>query len=96
MSRKKPRPTPVPARTILGLIDAHTHLASCKDDAAALVERAGAAGVDKLCTVGDAVSRKRRLRWQLRMLFPRYMQRVRFIRLGQVNWIRLLGPGWWR
>ena len=56
MSRKKPRPTPVPARTIHGLIDAHTHLASCKDDAAALVERAGAAGVDKLCTVGDGLA----------------------------------------
>ena len=56
MSRKKPRPIPVPARTIPGLIDAHTHLASCKDDAAALVDRAGAAGVDKLCTVGDGLA----------------------------------------
>ena len=56
MSRKKPRPTPVPARTIHGLIDAHTHLASCKDDAAALVDRACAAGVDKLCTVGDGLA----------------------------------------
>lgn len=56
MSRKKPRPTPVPARTIPGLIDAHTHLASCKDDAAALVDRACAAGVDKLCTVGDGLA----------------------------------------
>ena len=56
MSRKKPRPIPVPARTIPGLIDAHTHLASCKDDAAALVDRACAAGVDKLCTVGDGLA----------------------------------------
>lgn len=55
MSKKKPRPTPVPAETIVGLIDAHTHLASVGDDVEALVERAVSAGVEKLCTVGDGL-----------------------------------------
>lgn len=56
MSKKKPRPIPVPAQFIPGLIDAHTHLASCQDDTAALVARAGDAGVEKLCTVGDGLA----------------------------------------
>ena len=55
MSKKKPRPIPVPAQFIPGLIDAHTHLTSCRDDIATLVARAGEAGVDKLCTVGDGL-----------------------------------------
>lgn len=55
MSKKKPRPIPVPAQFIPGLIDAHTHLTSCRDDIATLVARAGKAGVDKLCTVGDGL-----------------------------------------
>lgn len=60
MSKKKPRPTPVPAEPVAGLVDAHTHLASCgaRDDAAvdALVARAAAAGVSKICTVGDGLA----------------------------------------
>ncbi|WP_080795919.1 TatD family hydrolase [Corynebacterium pacaense] len=59
MSKKKPRPIPVPAATIPGLIDAHTHLASCAGEPAALVARAVAAGVDKLCTVGDGLAEAR-------------------------------------
>lgn len=56
MSKKKPRPTPVPAQFIPGLIDAHTHLGSCKDDPAALVARASDAGVSRICTVGDGLA----------------------------------------
>ncbi|AWB83687.1 TatD family hydrolase [Corynebacterium liangguodongii] len=52
---KKPRPIPTPARTIAGLVDAHTHLASIGDDSGALVERALAAGVERMCTVGDGL-----------------------------------------
>ena len=59
MSKKKPRPTPVPAESIASLIDAHTHLASCgartKDEVDAFVERALAAGVERICTVGDGL-----------------------------------------
>ena len=59
MSKKKPRPTPVPAEPIDGLIDAHTHLASCGAHSAeeidAFVERALAAGVERICTVGDGL-----------------------------------------
>ncbi|WJY89340.1 TatD family hydrolase [Corynebacterium confusum] len=53
MSKKK-RPTPQPAEFIPHLVDAHTHLAST-GEAAELVERARAAGVEKLCTVGDGL-----------------------------------------
>ncbi|ALC05343.1 Mg-dependent DNase [Corynebacterium deserti GIMN1.010] len=56
MSKKKPRPVPVPAQFIPRLIDAHTHLASCDPDTAGLVERAREAGVEKLCTVGDGLA----------------------------------------
>lgn len=56
---KKPRPKPVPAEFIPHLVDAHTHLASCgarqRADVEALMERAQAAGVDWVCTVGDGV-----------------------------------------
>lgn len=59
MSKKKPRPTPVPAEPIAGLIDAHTHLASCgarsAEEVGAFVERALAAGVERICTVGDGL-----------------------------------------
>ena len=59
MSKKKPRPTPVPAEPIAGLIDAHTHLASCgartKAEVDAFVDRATAAGVERICTVGDGL-----------------------------------------
>lgn len=60
MSKKKPRPTPEPAEPLPGLIDAHTHLAatgaSTPMDVAQLVDRAVAAGVEKLCTVGDGLA----------------------------------------
>ncbi len=59
MSKKKPRPIPVPAQRIDSLVDAHTHLASCKatdkEDIDALVARAADAGVEKICTVGDGL-----------------------------------------
>ncbi|WP_066530494.1 TatD family hydrolase [Corynebacterium bouchesdurhonense] len=59
MSKKKPRPTPVPAGSIPGLVDAHTHLASAgaktKPDVDAMVDRALAAGVERICTVGDGL-----------------------------------------
>ncbi len=59
MSKKKPKPDPVPAEPLPGIVDAHTHLASCgartAEEVAAVVDRAVAAGVDKLCTVGDGV-----------------------------------------
>lgn len=56
MSKKKPRPIPVPAQFIPQLIDAHTHLASCGGDTAELLKRAHEAGVEKLCTVGDGLA----------------------------------------
>ena len=37
------------------MIDAHTHLTSCKDDIPSLLDRFVAAGVDRVCTVGDGV-----------------------------------------
>ena len=59
MSKKKPRPTPVPAEPIAGLVDAHTHLASVgamtPDEIDELVTRAVEAGVERLCTVGDGL-----------------------------------------
>lgn len=59
MSKKKPRPLPQPAETIPGLVDAHTHLSSCKDPVADLIQRAQAAGVDLICTVGDGLAETR-------------------------------------
>ena len=60
MSKKKPRPTPVPADPIPGIVDAHTHLASAgaraPDEVDAIVERARAAGVERICTVGDGLA----------------------------------------
>ncbi len=60
MSKKKPRPTPVPAERIDHLIDAHTHLASCgarsKEEVYAFVARALDAGVERICTVGDGLA----------------------------------------
>lgn len=60
MSKKKPRPTPVPAPYVAGLIDAHTHLASCRAvtpaEVTEIVDRAGKAGIAKLCTVGDGLA----------------------------------------
>ena len=59
MSKKKPRPVPTPAEGVTGIIDAHTHLASCgaltPEEVAEMVDRARKAGVDKLCTVGDGL-----------------------------------------
>lgn len=59
MSKKKPRPTPVPAERITKLIDAHTHLASTgartQAEVDAIVSRAVAAGVERMCTVGDGL-----------------------------------------
>lgn len=64
MSKKKPRPTPVPAEPIPGLVDAHTHLASCgartQDEIDAVVGRAVAAGVERICTVGDGLEEAKR------------------------------------
>ena len=56
MSKKKPRPTPVPAEGLSQLIDAHTHLASCRDSDADVVARARAAGVERMVTVGDGLA----------------------------------------
>ena len=53
---KKPRPTPEPAKTIPGLIDAHTHLTSCPHPAQDLIDRAHVAGVERICTVGDGLA----------------------------------------
>lgn len=56
MSKKKPRPTPVPAEGLASLIDAHTHLTSCNDEISVLMERAVSAGVERVCTVGDGLA----------------------------------------
>lgn len=59
MSKKKPKPQPEPARYIDNLIDAHTHLYSCgartEAEVREFVERAAAAGVGRICTVGDGL-----------------------------------------
>ncbi|MEY8567237.1 TatD family hydrolase [Corynebacteriaceae bacterium 7-707] len=55
MSRKKPRPTPVPPEPLAELFDAHTHLASCGDSVQALMDRAAQVGVTGVCTVGDGI-----------------------------------------
>ncbi|MDN6324303.1 MAG: TatD family hydrolase [Corynebacterium sp.] len=60
MSRRKPRPTPVPPEALRALFDAHTHLASCGALAPAAVravmDRAAATGVAGVCTVGDGIA----------------------------------------
>lgn len=56
MSKKKARPEPEPAEPVPGLIDAHTHLAATGRGVAELLDRAVAAGVEKLCTVGDGLA----------------------------------------
>ena len=57
MSRKKPRPVPVPHEFIPQLTDAHTHIYSCgartEAETRTLVDRAADAGVEKIVTVGD-------------------------------------------
>lgn len=57
---KKPRPTPVAADFLTPLYDAHTHLASCgatdQEAITALLDRAAAAGVVGVCTVGDGLA----------------------------------------
>lgn len=60
MSRKKPRPTPVPPEPLTSVFDAHTHLASCGatdgDSVLEVVDRAAAVGVAGVCTVGDGIA----------------------------------------
>lgn len=60
MSKKKPRPTPVPAKLCATLSDAHTHLGSCAakahESVAAIIDRARVAGVATICTVGDGLA----------------------------------------
>lgn len=60
MAKKKSRPTPVPAEPLPGIVDAHTHLASAgartPEEIDAVVDRAVAAGVGKICTVGDGLA----------------------------------------
>lgn len=54
MSKKKSRPQLFPAPEITGIVDAHTHLTSCRGSSIAeFVERAIAGGIGEICTVGD-------------------------------------------
>ncbi|MBV7295621.1 TatD family hydrolase [Corynebacterium sp. TAE3-ERU12] len=57
---KKKRKIAEPAPVAGPLFDAHTHLASCgartADEIAALMDRAAAAGVEGVCTVGDGMA----------------------------------------
>lgn len=54
MSKKKSRPQPFPAPEITGIVDAHTHLTSCRDASVeTLLERAISGGIGEICTVGD-------------------------------------------
>ncbi|ALA67880.1 TatD family hydrolase [Corynebacterium lactis] len=56
---KKKRKVAEPAEFVTPLFDAHTHLASCgarePEEIAALMDRAAAAGVVGVCTVGDGM-----------------------------------------
>lgn len=56
---KKKRPVAEPAPRVAPLFDAHTHLASCgardAESIAVLMDRAAAAGVAGVCTVGDGL-----------------------------------------
>lgn len=56
---KKKRPVAEPAPYVAPLFDAHTHLASCgardAESISALMERAMAAGVAGVCTIGDGL-----------------------------------------
>lgn len=58
MSKRK-RKVAEPAEFVIPLFDAHTHLASCgarePEEIAALMDRAAAAGVVGVCTVGDGM-----------------------------------------
>ncbi|MEJ6549556.1 TatD family hydrolase [Corynebacterium sp. USCH3] len=60
MSRKKPRPVPVPPEPLAEVFDAHTHLASCgaadAESVRAVMDRAAAVGVRSVCTVGDGIA----------------------------------------
>ncbi|AZA11040.1 TatD family hydrolase [Corynebacterium gerontici] len=60
MAKKKQRPTPVPADHPGGMVDAHTHLASCgarnAEEVRAIADRAQRAGVELICTVGDGLA----------------------------------------
>ena len=56
---KKQRPTPQPAPFVAGLSDAHTHLASCTVAEEELLQAARAAGVTRICTVGDGLPEAR-------------------------------------
>lgn len=56
---KRKRKIAEPAEYLTPLFDAHTHLASCgaqtPEEIAALMDRAAAAGVVGVCTVGDGM-----------------------------------------
>src|SRR5699024_6738224 len=60
---KKKRPVAEPAPYVTPLFDAHTHLASCgardAESIAALMDRAMAAGVAGVCTIGDGLEETR-------------------------------------
>lgn len=62
MARRK-RPEPVPPEPLAPLFDAHTHLASCgardAEGVRALMDRAEAVGVGRVCTVGDGLEEAR-------------------------------------
>lgn len=65
MSRKKDRdtPPPVPERLPASVVDAHTHLDACgadtAADVAAILDRAAAAGVERVVTVADDLTAAR-------------------------------------
>lgn len=76
MGKKKPRPTPVPPEPLGSLFDAHTHLWSCgartRDEVRAIMDRAVATGVGKVCNVGDGIEETRQAvaatRWDERVV----------------------------
>lgn len=59
MTDKRREPPPVPERLAAPILDAHTHLDACAAPMAEVLERAGAAGIERVVTVADDLASAR-------------------------------------